>query len=199
MNNVVLSVVEMNGVYSLELGNNTENEAFKDLQKNWGKLASFEVKKNQNVNSLSGFCRNYLQSALTLMNNGHIARQITNKTKSPKALKEEAENLKNAILIIFLGVEKDKDSKISRKSLEEKIFLFSSRKWKINDSVGENSFNLEYSKIEKAFEFLNKKIDLYKNSKFAEQSFIIESLEEIGKLQKKFQLAYNNIIKSKTL
>jgi len=193
MNNKVLTITELNGVFALELGDNTNCTAFEDLQKNWDKLKDF--KEDETSLSLSGFCRSYLQPALALMNDGNIARSISKKNKSPEKIQEETAALRTIIELAFSGVKEDKATKTRRKKgLEDKISEFSNKSWKVNSELEKAMFTVEFEKCKLAIKAVNNKLDKYLLAEYANQEFLDSSLNKLTTLQSKLKISYNKYI-----
>jgi hypothetical protein len=181
MDNKVLSIVEINGVYSLELGNNEENKAFQDLQKNWGKLDSFEIDSNNNVRSLSGFCRNFLQPALTLMNDGNIARSSN---KSEEQVMKEAKDLEKSINYAISGRDagKGKTSK-KRVGIKQNIEKFTSVKLEGCTELEKAEHIVDSLKNEKRIKKVEKQLKDYSVNKYMDSNFYTEQLNTVDVLR----------------
>jgi ArsR family metal-binding transcriptional regulator len=181
MNNVVLSVVEINGVYSLGLGNNIDNKAFQDLKMNWNKLDSFKVKENQSTDSLSGFCRNYLQPALTLLNDGNIARSSN---KSEEQVMKDAEDLEKSINYAISGRDAGK-GKTSKKRIGIKQYIekFTSVKLEGCTELEKAEHIVDFLKNERRIKKVEKQLKDYSVNKYMDSNFYTEQLNTVEVLK----------------
>lgn len=119
----VLRIAYVDGQYVMVEGENENCPALKDIKKNWSVAVNFEPQKNNNISSLSGFMRNFVEKSLTQMNDGNIARGI--KFKSENELKTQVSKLEESINISLYGIEGNKELKIKKRiGLDKKVSNF---------------------------------------------------------------------------
>lgn len=194
MSNKVFSVTFDGTKFGLEIGDNEECPALEDLEKNWNKLDDFEVKKNHNVKSLSGFCRNYLQPALSLMNDGNIARGVSKREKTPEELKAQAEKLEKAIEVRFYGTSVEGKNKTSRRiGVYEKITDFSKIETPINDEIKKAELRLSFLKINKLMDLVKRDIEKYSKLDYSSDEALEEFKDVYSELQNTLNTAYAKI------